>query len=221
MSDIIDVVIIGAGELGREIAWVLEDSNLYQPRWNVLGFIEHGISLQGTNVQQLPVLGDDAWAEANLPTNVRGVCAVGDPHLRAAVVKRYKAGGRRFCSVVHPSIRWSHDSTVGEGTVLMPGTSVTTNVRIGSHVVVYVNCSLTHDNVVGDFCNLSPGCQLAGRVTLEDGVDLGTGVCIIPGRRVGAWSVVGAGSVIIRDIPPHVTAAGVPCKVIKGHKIST
>jgi acetyltransferase-like isoleucine patch superfamily enzyme len=49
---------------------------------------------------------------------------------------------------------------------------------------------------------------------LETGVELGTGACVLPQRRVGAWSVIGAGAVVNKDIPSNSTAVGVPCRII-------
>jgi acetyltransferase-like isoleucine patch superfamily enzyme len=60
--------------------------------------------------------------------------------------------------------------------------------------------------------HFAPGAQLAGNVYVEQGALLGIGACVIPGRRIGAWSVVGAGGVVIDDIPPYVTATGVPAR---------
>jgi acetyltransferase-like isoleucine patch superfamily enzyme len=58
---------------------------------------------------------------------------------------------------------------------------------------------------------------------LETGVELGIGVNVlrgrrIGGRRIGAWTVIGAGSVVIDDIPAECTAVGTPCRVIKRRK---
>lgn len=52
-------------------------------------------------------------------------------------------------------------------------------------------------------------------VTIGDNVWIGGGVSIIPGVNIGKNSVIAAGSVVIRDIPENVVAAGNPCKVIR------
>ena len=52
-------------------------------------------------------------------------------------------------------------------------------------------------------------------VILEDNVWLAARVIVLPGVRIGKNSVVGAGSVVTRDIPPDVLAAGIPAKVIR------
>jgi acetyltransferase-like isoleucine patch superfamily enzyme len=54
-------------------------------------------------------------------------------------------------------------------------------------------------------------------VKMGEGVDLGTGASVIQGKQIGEWSVIGAGAVVTQDIPAHVTAVGVPCRVIKRH----
>ena len=52
-------------------------------------------------------------------------------------------------------------------------------------------------------------------VIIEDNVWIGGNVSICPGVRIGANSVIGAGSVVIKDVPPNTIAAGNPCKAIR------
>jgi acetyltransferase-like isoleucine patch superfamily enzyme len=60
-----------------------------------------------------------------------------------------------------------------------------------------------------------PAVNLGGGVHLEEGVYIGTNATILPGVKVGAWSVIGAGAVVTRDVPPHETWVGVPAKRIE------
>jgi acetyltransferase-like isoleucine patch superfamily enzyme len=71
---------------------------------------------------------------------------------------------------------------------------------------------------VGDFCNINPGVHLAGNVTVGEGCYIGMGANVIQGINIGPWSIIGTGAAVIRDIPPHVTAVGVPARVIKLHE---
>ena len=66
-----------------------------------------------------------------------------------------------------------------------------------------------------DYCVLAPGVHVSGTSHLEEGVDIGAGAVILPGRRVGRNSVIGAGAVVRNDIPPGSVAVGVPAKVIR------
>lgn len=67
---------------------------------------------------------------------------------------------------------------------------------------------------------LDPGERAAGfefalPVVLGDDVWIGAGAIVCPGVSIGARSVIGAGSVVVRDVPPDVVAAGNPCRVLR------
>jgi len=80
-----------------------------------------------------------------------------------------------------------------------------------------VNCTIDHDCHIFEHAYISPGCNLSGRVTIGTGAFLGTGAVVLPQISIGEWSIVGAGAVVTKDIPPRVTAVGVPARVIKQH----
>ncbi|HKT87317.1 MAG TPA: acetyltransferase [Candidatus Sulfotelmatobacter sp.] len=213
MSKLKDIVILGAGGLGREILALIEACNAEHEEWNVLGFLDSDPNLAGSAVSAYRVLGNDEW-RGHSHDSVWFVCAIGDPRVRCEVAKRFSAMGCRFASLIHPDVEIPKSVQIGAGAVVMAGTRFTIDAKIGSHVVIYINCSITHDVEIADFCMIAPGCNLSGGAVLEEGVQLGTGVSILPRRRVGAWALVGAGSVVTRDIPANSTAVGVPCRPI-------
>jgi acetyltransferase-like isoleucine patch superfamily enzyme len=57
-----------------------------------------------------------------------------------------------------------------------------------------------------------------GEVTVEDGCDLGVGAVLLPGVRIGEGAIVGAGSVVTRNIPPFTVAAGNPARVLRNRR---
>lgn len=212
------IVIVGAGGLGREILATIQECNAVNRQWKVLGFLDADPRLAGTRVSGVPVLGDDQWCGDKNDDSLRFICAIGDPNTRRKVVKRLLAMDCKFTSIVHPKVHIPDSVQIGIGSVIMAGTQFTTDIEIGSHVVIYVNCSITHDVCVGDYCLIPSGCNLSGEAVLEEGVSLGVGTNILPQTRVGAWAIIGAGSVVTRDIPANVTAVGVPCRVIARRK---
>jgi sugar O-acyltransferase (sialic acid O-acetyltransferase NeuD family) len=216
MKDLKNIVIVGAGGLGREVLATVRACNAVRKEWNVLGFLDSDLNLARTKVGGIPVLGGDDWCRKNNRESVRFICAIGNPNARSKTVEKLLAMNCEFTSVLHPNVRVPDTVQIGVGTVIMAGTQFTTDATIGSHVVVYLNCSITHDVRVGDYCLIPSGCNLSGGSVLEAGVELGTGVCILPRRRIGAWATIGAGSVVIDDIPANCTAVGTPCRVIRG-----
>jgi acetyltransferase-like isoleucine patch superfamily enzyme len=95
----------------------------------------------------------------------------------------------------------------------MQGAIIQSSVKIGKHSIINTRASIDHDCVIQDYVHIAPGVILCGNVQIGEGA----GTTIMQGIRVGKWSVIGAGSVVLKDIPDHVTAVGSPCKIIKQH----
>lgn len=88
-------------------------------------------------------------------------------------------------------------------------------IRIGDNVLIGPNCCLTCASHPLDPAQRAAGLEVAEPITLEDGVWLGAGVTVLGGVTIGENAVIGAGSVVTRDIPPNVIAAGNPCHVLR------
>jgi sugar O-acyltransferase (sialic acid O-acetyltransferase NeuD family) len=213
-----DVVILGAGGFARETYWVFLEDNVEKKKWNVLGFVDDAPQMQGKILCDLPVVGGFGWLEQNARTDLRVICGVGNPRTRKLLVERAAALGLAFCTLIHPAVRMSRWVEIGAGTIIAAGNILTTQIKLGPHVLLNLDCTVGHDTVIGAYCNINPGCHISGNVTLGEGVDFGTGAVIIQGKSVGDWSIVGAGAVVAADIPAHVTAVGIPCRVIKHHE---
>lgn len=215
----IDVVILGAGGFAREVAWVFSEENQDRQKWKVLGFVDDNPKFEGASLCGLPVLGTFAWLEKNMAKNFQVIVGVGNPSTRRNLADRATALGFTFCTVLHPSAQLSRWVEIGPGTIVTAGCILTTQIQVGAHALINLGSTVGHDAVIGAYCNLNPGCHISGSVKLGEGVDVGTGAVIIQGRKVGEWSVLGAGAVVTEDIPSHVTAVGVPCRVSKWHNV--
>jgi sugar O-acyltransferase (sialic acid O-acetyltransferase NeuD family) len=213
-----DLVILGAGGFAREVWWLCEDVNEDARSWNVLGFIDEAPGTEGRVLCDLPVLGDFGWFEGRVGRPFV-ICGVGANRTRRRFVEKARSLGLRHATLVHPTARRSRFVEVGEGSVICAGTVLTTQIRVGAYVNVNLGCTIGHDVVVEDFCNLSPGVHVSGSVHLEEGVDVGTGVVVLPGRRVGRDSTLGAGAVVTADVPPRSVAVGIPARVVRTREV--
>lgn len=91
-------------------------------------------------------------------------------------------------------------------------------VEIGNHVLIAGGCSfITHDsgNWVFREQEKYKKTMKFGRIRIEDNCYIGTKTIIMPGVTIGTGSIIGAGSVVTKNIPAGVVAAGVPARVIK------
>ncbi len=93
------------------------------------------------------------------------------------------------------------------------------NTKIGKNSMIMSGTHIGHDVHIGSGCNISPNVAFAGEVTLKDDATIGMGATIHQGVTIGSCSMIGMGAVVINDIPPFVTYAGVPAKKIKVNKI--
>lgn len=88
-------------------------------------------------------------------------------------------------------------------------------VTIGADCLIGPRCSIYTPNHAEEPVRRREGWERARAVTIGDNVWLGGSVTILPGVSIGSDSVIGAGSVVTRDIPSGVVAAGNPCRVIR------
>ncbi len=211
------VVILGAGGFAREVYWVFCEDNLENNRWDVLGFVDENEDNHGKILCDIPILGGFEWFDKERISQVKVICGVGGGENKKYFVEKAKALGLNFCTVIHPNVRMSRFVEIGEGTVICAGNIITTQVKIGNYVSLNLDNTIGHDTVIKDYCNVAPGSHISGNVILNEGVDFGTGAVILQGVSVGAWSIIGAGAAVIDDIPPNVTAVGIPATVMKSH----
>ena len=69
-----------------------------------------------------------------------------------------------------------------KGTVIMPGAYVRSNAMIGDHCIVNTGSVIEHECRIGNYSNISPNVTLCGKVAIEDRVDIGAGVTVLPGK---------------------------------------
>lgn len=206
------LVIVGAGGLGREVAWLVDDINQDSARYEFLGFLD---DVTTETMEGYPVIGTtEEWLKQP-DSRVHVVCAIGDPFVRYSVVNRFAAEHIPFETLVHPSVQRSRWVELGPGTIVCANTSLTTNVRVGAHALFNPNCAVGHDVTMKDFVSLMPGVHISGDVLCGTGAYFGVGSVVINQVTVGQWAVVGAGAVVTKDLPPAVVAIGVPARVIK------
>lgn len=204
-----DYLIFGSGGFGREVAWLVQES--LGPN-AVIAFLVDGDVEATAEINGHRVLNVDS---IELRENSPVVVAIGSPASRREIANRLFHRGARFGSVIDRGARMSSTVEFGEGSVVCAGTVATVNIKTGSHVHINLNCTVGHDVRIGDFVTLSPGVHVSGNVVIEDDVFIGTGACIINGKpgkplRIGSGATIGAGAVVIRDVPCNALVTGVP-----------
>ncbi len=141
--------------------------------------------------------------------------AVGDNSVRANISAWAISAGAQLPVVVHPFSHVAPTAMIEAGSVILAGAVVGPGVRIGRGCIVNARAGVDHGCVLEDFAAVAPGATLGGDVHVGERSWIGLGASILEGRRIGADVVVGAGAVVVDDIPPLVVAFGVPCRVVR------
>lgn len=197
------VLVIGGGGHAKVVIATLQACGI-----DIAGVLDdRAAGKDGETLLGVPVIGP---VVAERVTGTRAVLAIGNNTLRRDLAARLAPA--EWVPVIHPHAVVHPMASVGDGSVVFAGAVVQPGARIGAHAIVNTGASLDHDTSLGDYGHLAPGARLAGGVTVHEGAFIGVGACVIPGCSVGAWSTVGAGAAVVRDIPPGVTAVGVPAR---------
>ncbi len=209
-----DILILGAGGFGREIQWLIERINQQNPTWRILGYLDDGVE-PGTEINGYKVLGNIGTLN-NYDKHISVVCAIGSSKVREDVVTRIKQLGEyQFPNLIDPNAQNSQFLSMGEGNIVCAGNILTVNIEMEDFVILNLSCTIGHDVNLKSFVTVYPGVNISGCTLLKKGVELGTGSKIIQGRIVGENTIVGAGAVVVRDLPPDCTAMGIPAKPVK------
>jgi sugar O-acyltransferase (sialic acid O-acetyltransferase NeuD family) len=147
------------------------------------------------------------------------VLAIGSGAVREKLALRCAADGVQPWSVAAANVVQMDEVVVGEGAVLSPFVTLTSNIRIGRHFHANIYSYVAHDCVIGDFVTFAPGVQCNGNVTIEDHAYIGTGAVLRQGKSgeplvIGRGAVVGMGAVVTKSVAPGATVVGNPARVM-------
>jgi sugar O-acyltransferase (sialic acid O-acetyltransferase NeuD family) len=172
----------------------------------------------GSTINGQRVLKFDDFASAGAELHV--ALAVADSRLRAALAERCVASGVKFFSVWASNAIRMDEVEIGEGALISPFVTLTSNIRIGAHFQANLYSYVEHDCIVGDFVTFAPRVACNGNVHIGDHAYIGTGAVLRQGRpgaplRIGEGAVVGMGAVVTKDVAPGTTVVGVPARPLE------
>lgn len=137
---------------------------------------------------------------------------------QAAIIRRlFGKTGERFCITAPFWCDYGRNIRIGENfytnhnCVILDGAKVT----FGDNVFIAPNCTFSTAGHPLDTEQRNQGLEYAYPITVGDNVWFGASVTVLPGVTIGSNVVIGAGSLVNRDIPDGVVAVGNPCRVLR------
>lgn len=202
------LIIIGAGGFGREVLTWAGQTFDFRSEWIFGGFLDDNPdALKGFNYEELIIgKGEDYQPKPN----DYFLCAVGHPRLKEKMALPVLEKGGRFATLIHPSVVVGRNVAIGQGAILCPRVVLTSDIVLGDFVSLNVATAVGHDVVIGDWTQTSSFCDLTGASKVGRKVFFGSRASILPKVSVGDGAVIGAGSVVVRDVKAGQTVFGAP-----------
>ena len=189
------IILIGASGFGCELLWVCRRAGI-----EVAGFCDDAADKQTGEWAGLPQLGTIEQARKRLDASTRFHIAVGDNRARQRLAERARACGWSPAAVIDPSAVIAPDAVVEPGAYVGIGSVVSCRSRVGPCAIINHHVTVGHDATIGAFAQLCPGGRVSGGCVLGTGALLGSNAVILPGKCMGNWSVLGAGSMAMADL---------------------
>ena len=208
-----NLIIIGARGFGREAYNAFCGYYGNEKEWRVKGFLDSKSDALDGYAGYPPIIGSPEDYEVRSEDCF--FCAMGDVKWRRYYAEMLLNKGGKFISIVSPKLKTDRNTTYGVGCFIEGNASISCDIHIGDFTFIFGPSVLGHDVQVGDFCHLGAFTFMGGFSKLEDNVTLHPGAQVLPHKIVKQGAIVGAGSVVRKNLTAETTVMGVPAKKIE------
>lgn len=206
--------IYGFGGLGHEVLELAQEINQAENRWERFVLIDDSVEMS-KDFKGIEVLPFTAVCETYSPEQIEITVAVGEPTVREKLWIKIESNGFSSPALIHPAAQVSRSAEINSGCTISFGSYISCDVKIECNTFLQPYCSLGHNCVVGSHSVLSTFVTLAGGVQMGRGSYIGMSVPVRENVSIGEYSIIGMGSVVLRDVPDNVIAMGNPARVLK------
>jgi len=203
-----ELIILGAGPHAPEMADISRRINQVSPTWDFMGFLVP--EKEAERVGEQSSTGD----------KVIGTYADINRFPDAWFVPEVNCGcqnlpNERLVSLIAPSTFVHHTAQIGKGSVIYPNCFVGYNTILGDRTFILSNSIINHDNNLEDDVIICSGVSIAGYVHIGARCYLGQACNIKEYLKIGEHSLIGMGSVVLRDVPPNSVMVGNPAERLR------
>jgi len=203
------LVVVGGGGFAKEVIWLAQDCG-----YEVVGVLDDADNVQNQKVLGIKVLGK--ISDWKTYAHHEFILAIGSPRTRRIVFKKMiELGSPKFATLIHPNVIASQHITIGEGSIICAGCTLTVEIEIGNHCILNLNITVGHECTIEDFVTVAPMVAISGNVHLKDYSEVGTGAAIRQGIIIEKGAMLGMGGILTKNIPENSIFLGNPAKEFK------
>lgn len=206
-------VIIGAGTYGEVYLAYLQEAGI-----EIVGFLDDNPRYINQKVCGIPVLGElDFLACLKDKYDVEAVyCPLGNNKLRVEILKRALSLGYEVPNFIHSTVCLSPNVEIGKGVYILLGAHIMPYTKIENFVMISMEVNVAHHSILHEGTFLSTGVNFGASIIANKYAYIGISATIMTGvHELGENCLIGAGAVVIKDVPQNAIMAGIPAKVLK------
>jgi sugar O-acyltransferase (sialic acid O-acetyltransferase NeuD family) len=202
------IILIGYSGHGKVVADVALENGL-----NIVGYAEKKIIDNNPfNLKYLGSENEETFIGWKIDADF--LIGIGDNIIREKVYNNIINRGREVKTLKSITSIISKYSTIGNGTFVSSNVTVNASSRIGINVILNTGCIVEHECNIENSVHIAPGAVLAGNVTIGERSFIGANAVLKQGIVIGKDVVVGAGTVVLHDIPDNMKIVGNPSRFI-------
>lgn len=212
-----NIILFGGGNHASYCIDIIEQEGKYK----ILGILDSILEV-GAIIHGYEVLGGiEDFKKIHESKNIfGGFISIGDNWNRKLVYDKIVnlKSDLLFVNAIHPSSTICKNVKMGVGNLIMAGSIIDTDAKIGNFVWFGSRALLEHGSIMHDFSSISSGSMTGGKVEIGKFSAITLGVTIVDRIKIGENSVIGSGSLVLKDVPDNMLAYGSPAKNIRERK---
>lgn len=208
------IILVGAGGHAKSVVDSIETSGQFE----IVGFVDKG-KIGEEIYHSYKIIGRDK----DLPDFYRNgiryafICIgfMGNSSIREVLYRELLRTGYQVPVIIDKQAVLASDVVIGEGTYVGKQVVLNAGAIIGKMCIMNTSAIAEHETAIGDFSHLAVGGILCGRAEIGKSVFIGANATVTQNVKVGDKCIIGAGSVVLKDVPHGCTVVGIPAKIIK------
>ena len=140
--------------------------------------------------------------------------SIGNTTIRRSLAKLCEKYNLEFATVIDQTAVVSDSSIIGKGVFIGKGAIVNADACVKDHCIINTGSIIEHDCHIGNYVHIAPGAVLSGGVKIGDFTHVGTNSTVIQGITIGCNVIMGAGTVVHRNVPNSKKIVGNPWREI-------
>ena len=200
------IYIYGTGGLSRVVAEIIKANN----KFKIAGYIDDNVGINNYGIQSIS---SEYFLNKVKKANI--VIALGENIERKKIYKKFDTNNYKFPNVISKYANIAKNTKIGIGNIILSSSAINNSSIIENFCILNSQSLLEHDCIMNSFSQISPSTIICGGCKIKEGAFVGANSTVIQNITIGNWSVIGASSLVLKNIKQKTLNFGSPSKNIK------